>query len=1282
MLFTTLVFSQWICPLFLFSLLITAAPQVKKSSNTTISGSDIRIANTSGLSKSVFPGTGVVGAVETAESILKSKSVTSKSSRGPDAGEHPPGSSKKALSHGSATDSRSSSNASTRERTSRRLETGSSNERKTTTKSSPFVSARKSTIKSDKPNERISKTKGLSVEPTLTNSKNTTSSGGLVGVMVVHSTVVTSVKGKTRTETKDFISASGTLIPLLVTTQINPTGSIARSSAKDIQSQLSGLPPLIGAWVKKPSTTLTPKVEKSIEEAKNKLVRLFGEVGGSNHPPETKCSGGNLLTSLLKATSCAIQQLQILGGNVKNNLTNRVKLGLPVLQGLTGNPPGKPSNPKPSRHPKHPSSNGNRPSSEHPSKTSERSSHTLKRSSSVSEASSSRPTSSCLETETATQCRVICDATIIGSSRVPMTLGAKSASTAASCSTTCFHTVTGCNVVGTTTTTSAVEACTPNTYIPLAKFGPPPRNGIATGDGDDEYMPDPDFYPSGWNTTIPGSDKLRLLALPSKTTISHPHSTPSSSEKKASSTTRENLSSSAKKTSRFTSKRPAKSSSELPSKTSSKTTPSSSEKMVSGTPRESLRPSAKKTSRFTSKHPPKSSSKLPSKVSSKTISNSSEKASSTPRESSPAMKTSRSISEQPRKSSSKLPSKVSSKTISSSSEKASSTPRESSPAMKTSRSISEQPRKSSYMPQSKISPKTSTTSPKETGTRIETSSALIRKTSSSPGRETSNPQHTHSKSIPIALSDATPTLTSFNPTVSNNQVTSVGCEVRLGKFDVNGRPVAQTPSNFITLSGKDLSLVSSKASAFCAPTVLISSSAFPTLSQPGEAFSFIFSKYEPVWDESWTEDWSLNLFWGWNPDPWCKNYPAYRPSQPVEAPPNTRITGGNGVDFFCWSAFNEIFQTCNSRDGSSSGGSFFQGCTTFGWEAFNGLVKRGTGNSSAEDHGTLHQDEQRRRALIQARAPPKPRQKYLWQPNNDDLWTEMVSRGRTLWDRLNSALNSNGPDRAIMDPAPAYRSPVERIKGATAGKPLLFEYAMNTMLFTHRGYLGIDYEEPDFNVVKLEWPRTGDQKAWFYNQVSFRTGTIIVNSIQRYDSEHGPIQEWNKDHTEKMQQAVAYNQYIKQTYTAPHYWADVAWYSWYTEATDGCGGDSEQEKAFLSSRLRSLRQVIQQQVTNKLTRMAIQYVWAQLGIGPENVQQYTWVTPENGDLFFGLLGSPNGLGVAHLLRQHHNELGKKTISHISITTVDNTGEVTLTDSPEQQQEDAWPFYLIFNLVDV
>lgn len=84
----------------------------------------------------------------------------------------------------------------------------------------------------------------------------------------------------------------------------------------------------------------------------------------------------------------------------------------------------------------------------------------------------------------------------------------------------------------------------------------------------------------------------------------------------------------------------------------------------------------------------------------------------------------------------------------------------------------------------------------------------------------------------------------------------------------------------------------------------------------------------------------------------------------------------------------------------------------------------------------------------------------------------------------------------------------------------------------------------------------------------------------------------------------------------------------------------------------NLKYILRDQITNEVTKGEIKYILDQKPnwetLGDWGLVKRRVLTPADGDDFFAVLKTPNVVGVMHMLTDHSNRLGKKTIKSLGI----------------------------------
>ncbi|KAL1980204.1 hypothetical protein VTN96DRAFT_4470 [Rasamsonia emersonii] len=314
----------------------------------------------------------------------------------------------------------------------------------------------------------------------------TTSRGGNdFGPSIFTTTVVTSGPSSTHTEVIPFISGGDvtSAIPVQATTTIDPSGIEASSSARELQTQLAAIIPVIKSFIDDPQTQNAENAITSIKKVEPEAEELMAKLGSSSGSKKSCSVNTNLITDLFNAVSCVTDNLnkavtEIEGGinngfknvnDVESTLTNLENLQKPLDSNQQES--NKPTESAQSTESKTSSQTSSQTSSCTASSTvldvfvgcfvtaapgrrgqGAQSCTTSKSTITGCDLTATTTTtfSSCTSMQTASDCRAICPSVTSTPERVR----------SQSCSTTCYSTFTGCDITGTTTTTyTSPDAC-------------------------------------------------------------------------------------------------------------------------------------------------------------------------------------------------------------------------------------------------------------------------------------------------------------------------------------------------------------------------------------------------------------------------------------------------------------------------------------------------------------------------------------------------------------------------------------------------------------------------------------------------------------------------------------------------------------------------------------------------------------------------------------------------------------------------------------------------------
>lgn len=276
--------------------------------------------------------------------------------------------------------------------------------------------------------------------------------------VVVKSVITVSDSTGVTTKTVPMIDGGGILATILATStsSLDPNGVEASSTAHVLQTQIIYATQAVRSWTVSPSNSASKtrafdavKSAESLGESFS--IRLdHGGRGGGGTSNSGSCSGGNLVTKLFDTVSCALNGLDKLGSDIEggiDDIENDLKNLQRVLQPLDPNlpVPDAPEDPSPNIPSDTSPDTSADPSPSEPSP----SSNSRMSTGSASESQSSTASTSCNSTATVSKCSAICAAS-------------------SSCTTTCYSTIQGCSVTGTTITGFAATTASRTQYLVFA----------------------------------------------------------------------------------------------------------------------------------------------------------------------------------------------------------------------------------------------------------------------------------------------------------------------------------------------------------------------------------------------------------------------------------------------------------------------------------------------------------------------------------------------------------------------------------------------------------------------------------------------------------------------------------------------------------------------------------------------------------------------------------------------------------------------------------------------
>jgi hypothetical protein len=129
---------------------------------------------------------------------------------------------------------------------------------------------------------------------------------------ILHETASNTVFDGTVT-TSEAIHAGPSNDPLPSGT-IEPSGTEAWSSARELQTEVSDLLPIIQSWREDPENDeLGEYVEDTLQEIENLATILWGKLGGRSgeiHDNGVRCRGSSLFGSIFAAAKCIVERIQ------------------------------------------------------------------------------------------------------------------------------------------------------------------------------------------------------------------------------------------------------------------------------------------------------------------------------------------------------------------------------------------------------------------------------------------------------------------------------------------------------------------------------------------------------------------------------------------------------------------------------------------------------------------------------------------------------------------------------------------------------------------------------------------------------------------------------------------------------------------------------------------------------------------------------------------------------------------------------------------------------------
>jgi hypothetical protein len=221
-------------------------------------------------------------------------------------------------------------------------------------------------------------------------------------------------------------------------------------------------------------------------------------------------------------------------------------------------------------------------------------------------------------------------------------------------------------------------------------------------------------------------------------------------------------------------------------------------------------------------------------------------------------------------------------------------------------------------------------------------------------------------------------------------------------------------------------------------------------------------------------------------------------------------------------------------------------------------------------------------------------------------WIDAVVRGRSVWNELQSALERNPKDKLTWMKLGSWRSNDPWRVASFHPVPMLED------LKEAFEYLNLPWSPNDFYTRIAMHDHVGDIKTWYQNIYNVKEGIIIA--------------EWNK----------------KPRRETLH-WSQVTFELWSEFA----------RLAHLP--VSNLKWIVRHGIENQNTQSIIIQAYLKSGTNinsAPNIQ--SWTLRKNRDAFYALLGTVNGKGVAHFLKDYTKALDRKTIQEIFTVKAMNT----------------------------
>lgn len=304
-------------------------------------------------------------------------------------------------------------------------------------------------------------------------------------------------------------------IPVTETETLDPSDAEATESAQAIQTELDRLIPVVQEYIDNPDEEKADDSDDVIVAIIPLAAGLLGKLPTDDSPKP--CSSGNLITSLFNAVSCVTENLIKLQDEIQAGVIGGFG-NMPAVVSTLGTITGlkEPLNNK--------NEDDNNEDEDEDEDEDDDDDEDEDEDEKTSTAETATETETCTATSTASDCHVYCPT-------------ATESVESASCSTTCFSTVTGCDITATTSTTfTGGEACPmPTDFTSVPEPAGPFKTawwdyGLSCAGGCGGFIDSPSDFPVDETLSITGTAEettATATATDPSTTITP---TPSASE--------------------------------------------------------------------------------------------------------------------------------------------------------------------------------------------------------------------------------------------------------------------------------------------------------------------------------------------------------------------------------------------------------------------------------------------------------------------------------------------------------------------------------------------------------------------------------------------------------------------------------------------------------------------------------------------------------------------------------------------------------------------------------